>query len=308
MKIYDCFIFYNELDLLKLRLQELDEHVDYFVLVESNQTHSRTPKKLFYEENKEMFSKWNHKIIHVVMDMPEFNFIDKIIIKRQLKKPNKFLSNIALSYGLARMKMDWGQRRAIKNGLTNCKDDDVIMISDLDEIPNPAKVPQAIEMAKEGKIVGFIQRAYCYYLNGRTDTYAIGTKMSTYKTFQEKRGGDPQGFRIPSFKTRLKHKIQRKKGYHGNVWNADVTTIEDAGWHFTFLGGAAAVKKKIESYPHIENYSVNKDANSEKIQKDIENGKHRHLEITYIPIDETFPRTVQDHPEEYFQFIREKNK
>ena len=64
MKIIDSFIFYNELDMLKYRLSLLNDYVDYFVLVESNYTHSGKLKELFYEKNKELFAEFNHKIVH----------------------------------------------------------------------------------------------------------------------------------------------------------------------------------------------------------------------------------------------------
>ena len=71
MKIYDCFIFYNELDLLELRLTELSDYVDHFVLVEADQTHQSKPKPFIFEENRERYSKWLDKIIHIkVTDMP----------------------------------------------------------------------------------------------------------------------------------------------------------------------------------------------------------------------------------------------
>ena len=71
MKIYDCFNFFNELDLLEIRLNTLKDSVDYFVIVESNVTHSGQFKPLYYEENKERFKSFEDKIIHyVVMNTP----------------------------------------------------------------------------------------------------------------------------------------------------------------------------------------------------------------------------------------------
>ena len=71
MKIYDCFTFYNELDLLEMRLEILSDSVDFFVLVEANKTHSGREKELFFQDNKERFAKFSEKIIHVVVeDMP----------------------------------------------------------------------------------------------------------------------------------------------------------------------------------------------------------------------------------------------
>jgi len=67
MKIFDAFTFFNEHDLLELRLHVLNPYVDYFILVESHQTFSGFPKPLYYEENKEKYAEWNHKIIHIVV-------------------------------------------------------------------------------------------------------------------------------------------------------------------------------------------------------------------------------------------------
>jgi len=304
MKIYDCFIFFNELDLLEIRLSELDDKVDYFVLVESNQTHARAPKKLYYEENKKRFKKWEDKIIHIVMDMPKLNFFDKILIKKQLTNPSTFLANIALSYGLGRMKMDWAQRSAIKKGLKNCKNEDVIIISDLDEIPNPLKLDKAISLVKNGKIVGFEQKTFAYYLNGSTPGKALSSKMCSYEILKKRFNKNPQRLRIPSFFRRLNNRLLMKKGYHNNIWNAGLSVIEDGGWHFTFLGGIEAVKTKIKNYPHVENFSIEKDLLENKIREDMERGNLRHLKINYIPIDSSFPETIQKNQEKYSHLIK----
>jgi beta-1,4-mannosyl-glycoprotein beta-1,4-N-acetylglucosaminyltransferase len=72
MKIYDCFTFYNELDLLELRLQELYDHVDHFVLVEANRTFQNNSKPFYFGENQHRFARYMDKIIHIqVNDMPE---------------------------------------------------------------------------------------------------------------------------------------------------------------------------------------------------------------------------------------------
>tara|TARA_Y100000310_G_C20542362_1_gene743925 strand:+ start:104 stop:1030 length:927 start_codon:yes stop_codon:yes gene_type:complete len=303
MKIYDCFTFFNELDLLEIRLSELNSYVDYFVLVESNQTHAGVPKKLFYEINKERFKKWNHKIIHVVMDMPKFNILDKLIIRKQLTNPSKFLSNLALSYGLGRWKMERAQRSSINFGLKNANDKDIVIISDVDEIPNITKLNKAISFSKKGDLVGFIQQTYFYYLNGRGPSNGIGTKMCSYRYLRERCGGDPQKIRIPSFLTRTKNKILGKTGYHNNIWNANLRIIENGGWHFTFLGGIDAIKTKIKNYPHIENFSK-KDSSRKKIEKEIERGFLLGREITYVPIDNSFPNTIRKNKKKYSRLIK----
>ena len=68
MKIYDCFTFFNELDILDIRLQELYDTVDHFVLVEANQSHSGKPKEYIFENNKDRFEKYLDKIIHIKID------------------------------------------------------------------------------------------------------------------------------------------------------------------------------------------------------------------------------------------------
>lgn len=110
MKIYDCFQFFNELDLLEIRLNVLNDHVDYFVLTESTVTFSGLNKPLYYQENKDRFEKFNDKIIHVVVeDTPDGNPFERDVF----------------------------QKNAIIRGLQDCEDDNIILTSDLDEIPDP---------------------------------------------------------------------------------------------------------------------------------------------------------------------------
>jgi hypothetical protein len=114
MRVFDCFTFSNELDLLELRLRELDSVVDIFVLVEANSTHSSLPKSWIFEENKERFSQWLHKIRHIkVDDMP--------------MDPDAWINENF-------------QRNAIARGLTDVNPDDRIFVSDCDEIVRSSAV------------------------------------------------------------------------------------------------------------------------------------------------------------------------
>jgi len=118
MKIIDCFIFYNELDLLTYRLNILDDIVDYFVIVESTHTFTGKEKQLYFNENKHKFERFNEKIIHIVVD--DFPF----------RNPN----------GNEVWANEYFQRNAISRGLErihNLDMDDIIIIADLDEIPAP---------------------------------------------------------------------------------------------------------------------------------------------------------------------------
>jgi beta-1,4-mannosyl-glycoprotein beta-1,4-N-acetylglucosaminyltransferase len=122
MKIVDSFIFYNELDILNYRLSILDDYVDYFVLVESRYTFAGDLKPLYYLENKDKFEKFNSKVIHIVVDLP-------------FKKPN-------INYNLNQQwENESHQRNCIEYGINmisnKLDNDDIILTSDVDEIPNP---------------------------------------------------------------------------------------------------------------------------------------------------------------------------
>jgi hypothetical protein len=138
-KIYDCFIFFNELELLEIKLHELYDHVDYFVLVESTKTFRGTPKPLYFAENKQKFSPFIDKIIHVVVDdgMEAGGSWDR----------------------------EYYQRNQILRGLTYCLDDDIILLEDLDEIVDASTLPTLIDLLRTRPYVTCAQTIYTYYLN-----------------------------------------------------------------------------------------------------------------------------------------------
>src|SRR4051812_40271897 len=117
MTLCDCFTFYNELDILEIRLRELYDVVDRFVLVEATHTHKGDPKPLHYATNRARFASWNDKIRHIVIgDLPVGD-------------------NLA-----AIRRREMGQRNAILLGLMDAQDDDIVLISDVDEIPRKSAV------------------------------------------------------------------------------------------------------------------------------------------------------------------------
>ena len=122
--VFDCFQFFNELNLLELRLNTLDPVVDFFVITESTVTFSGELKPLYYLENKNLFSKFHHKIIHIVVD----------------DTPN--------DGSVSAFDRDAYQKTARSRGLKNCSKNDVIIYSDLDEIPNPEKIRKTIFVSK----------------------------------------------------------------------------------------------------------------------------------------------------------------
>ena len=119
IKLVDCFTFYNELDLLEYRLNLLYDTVDYFILVEATLTHVGKPKELYYNQNKERFKQWSDKIIHIVVDDFPFNETNINCLNNDQWKNEKF------------------QRNCITRGLKKINID-LLILSDVDEIPDPS--------------------------------------------------------------------------------------------------------------------------------------------------------------------------
>mgnify|MGYP001456492360 FL=1 len=118
MAIYDCFQFFNEETILDLRLNILEESVNFFVIVESTTDHQGNEKKLNFDINK--FKKFQKKIIYVVVE----DTLDTI------KKPHIGQNSLVERH----------QRNSITRGLKNCSDNDLVIISDVDEIPDLTKI------------------------------------------------------------------------------------------------------------------------------------------------------------------------
>ena len=163
-KIIDCFIFYNELDMLLYRLAVLNPVVDFFVLVESTRTHTGQLKPLYYQENLHLFEKFNSKIIHIVVDdMP----IPDISKDEQWKNENY-------------------QRNSIHRGIKclGLKDSDFIMICDVDEIPDPLMLKQIREQSNDITFASFKQDFYYYNLNYKINEIWVHPKLIRYDVYK----------------------------------------------------------------------------------------------------------------------------
>jgi len=239
-RIYDCFNFFNELELLDLRLSMLYDHVDRFVIVESRLTHSGLPKPLYYKENEHLFERFKDKIIHYVTEHPLQSFEDA---RERVRDPktsslerSMIESALASDYigaGLTHFLRDFYEKESVRAALaeTDIKDNDFCFISDLDEIWNPDLL---IDYSKDD-VFKLRQLGYIYYLNMRTSqtdwrgwTGTIGTK---YKNIKNACLNDLRKFR----KMESRYIFLRK-----------------GGWHFSFQGGAERVRTKIKSYSHQE--------------------------------------------------------
>ncbi len=275
--IYDCFPFFNELDLLEIRLNILDPIVDKFVLVESTQTFNRQPKPLYYQENKERFAKFADKIIHIVCDED-------------------------LSHEDNPWVIEYVQKNYMEKGWTACQDDDIILISDLDEIPNPEKV---LEYKDKPGIKCFQNNFYYYYLNYFCVDEPIwykGTRMCKFKDTRHGLDNVKVGMnsRLPAIYKQgtTPNKIRY---YKNGPW------VKNGGWHFSYLGGAETIRKKILSISHTE-FHKDEYTDIEKIKERVMAGEDlfgRGKHFRSVPIDDSFPKYIRDNIDKYQNLIIE---
>lgn len=215
MKVFDCFTFFNELDLLEFRLKLLNLHVDYFIIAESNLTHSGKPKSFYFEENKTRFSPWLHKIIYRrVSQTTEGLVFDQ--------------NETAYNPQSASWKLENEQRNALLSDNSVIKDEDLVLLSDLDEIPDPV-IFKKIKTGADP--VSFSMLLHYYFFNCQntgSERWWNGTIASSGKQFKEQ---TPQILR------------DNRNNYQ---------LVKKAGWHFSYLGGVEKIKQKIRSFAHTE--------------------------------------------------------
>lgn len=226
-KIVDCFTFFNELDLLKFRLEELYDKVDHFVLIESTKTFTGQVKPLYYSLNKDEFEKWNDKITHVVVtdmpiSLPQYK-IDELVALPEIRNINWVREH--------------HQRRSVAKGLSrlNLNFDDVIILSDLDEIPDLSIAEKNIKFLDMGPIV-FEQDWYIWNLDWMKGMKWRGSTMFTYS-----------------------HYVNNKDIFQHlrNIRWDDITgesefTIINCGWHFSWFGSSEFIRKKMFAFAHTE--------------------------------------------------------
>ena len=301
-RIYDCFSFFNELDLLELRLNELDANVDYFVITEANKTFSGDSKELYFKKNKERFKKWSNKIIHIIVDMPSLNFIDRFLIWLEKILPRKIqliLRKILFNVvgGVARYKLVEFQKRSVIGGLNNCNENDIIMGIDLDEIPNPKKINEAKRALEKYLFVEFEMDNFRYYLNGKIPgVKSPGTRACKFKTLKSKLDRKIDFLRTAPYLWRRFKKDFQKKNYF---------LIRRGGWHFSYLGGIRKVIEKLKTRSHPE-YDKKEIQDEKKVKKMIEEGYFPvdNLRIDYITIDKSFPLSIRRNLKKFKEYIK----
>jgi len=263
MKIYDCFTFYNEFDLLDLRIAEMYDHVDYMVLVEADHTFQNTPKGFNFGEN---VKKYEHltKLIYIgVEDMP--------------LSPNPWDN-------------ERHQRDSIMLGLDEANDDDLIIISDIDEILRPDTISQLRK--NEADIYGFRMPLFNFKFNYMLSTQDLYSVWSG--ALKKKFLSSPEEFR------KQRHNLNNLPWqYH----NDRIKIIEHAGWHFTYLGNTDFAKNKIQSFAHSDDNRPEV-LNQIDIDESIRQGRGIKLDnsdylFTPVLVDDYLPITILNNKDSY---------
>ena len=269
MKIYDCFSYWDEDLLLDLRLNILNAHVDYFVIVEGNKTWQNNSKKLRFDISK--FSKFKKKIIYIpVEDMPEG---DDPYLRENF------------------------QRNCILRGLKSASEEDIIIISDLDEIPNPNEINQ---FKKKMKCAVFKQNHYYYKINLKStqNPYWYGSRICVKKFLKS-----PQWLRNLKFKKRSFWRIDKLR--LNNI-------IENGGWHFCNLKNAEQLLYKYKNLCetndpyHFKEKIDQKYLQIEEIEKKIILGQDiigRNEVYKPQALDKSFPNYILQNIKKYKEWI-----
>jgi len=221
-KVVDAFIFYNELEMLDMRFEEHYDYVDYFVLVESDRTFTSKPKKLFFKENYERYSKYLDKVKHFIV--------------KDLTNANAWVN-------------EYQQRDYLNHGISslNLSDDDIIFISDVDEILDTETIQ---------KIKNFDFKNHSYHLRQDMYYYNLECKLSDFWHLAK----------VCDY------------GYYKNINSPSIirqqrcNIILNGGWHFSYFGDPSFIKNKINNFSHQE-FNTEEFTDLEKIKDRIKNGK-----------------------------------
>ena len=265
MAIYDCFQYFNEDHMVDLRMNILDPYVDFFVISESTKTHQGHNKKINFDIKN--FPQFKDKIKFLVADYDEkINFENhtggESIIEQH-------------------------QRNYLINGLKDASPEDLIILSDSDEIPDLSKIKN---INNNKKFIAFSQKMFMYKLNllNVEESGWIGSKITKKKNISSM-----QDLRNLKFKNYPFWRID--KGH---------LQIIEGGWHFSFLQTSDQILKKIKSFSHGEfnNSLLNENSIEEKILKN-EDIFGRGFKLKKIDLNENFPKYIYNNQEKFSKWI-----
>ncbi len=265
MAIYDCFQYYNEDHIVDLRLNILDKYVDFFVISESTKTHQGKNKKINFDINN--FSKFKEKIIFITADYKDNIDFDK--------------------HTGGESPIEQHQRNSLMEGIKNASDEDLIILSDSDEIPDLKKLN---EINPKKKFIAFSQKMFMYKFNLQNldESNWIGSKIAKKKNIKSM-----QDLRNLKFKNYPFWRIDK--------FNQQIIS---GGWHFSFLQTPAQILNKIKSFSHgeFDNENLSEIDIEQKILKN-EDIFGRGKNLKKIQIDSSFPEYITQNKEKFLNWI-----
>ena len=265
MAIYDCFQYFNEDHIVDLRLHILDEYVDYFVISESTKTHQGKNKKLNFDIKN--FSKFKNKIKFVIADY-----------KEDINFDNHTGGESAI---------EQHQRNSLIEGIKNASSEDLIILSDSDEIPDLKKLSQ---IKKNKKFIAFSQKMFMYKLNLQNldESDWIGSRMTERKNIKSMQDLRNLKFRNYPFWRIDKYNQQIIRG----------------GWHFSYMQTPKQILNKVRSFSHGEYDS--KELNEKRIEEKILRNEDifgRGIKLKKINLDESYPKFIIENREKFADWI-----
>jgi beta-1,4-mannosyl-glycoprotein beta-1,4-N-acetylglucosaminyltransferase len=269
MKIIDCFMYFDEDLVLDIRLNTLYKKVDKFIIAEATKDHAGKEKKLNFKI--ENFLKFKDKINYLV--------IDDLPVKVSSPKKGWHENHMR----------DQFQRNALERGYREYDDEDLIMISDIDEIPNPKKIK---EFNIKNKYACFLQKNYQSKINllNITEGNWVGTKICKKKYLKS-----PQWLR----------NIKAKKKPFWKIFNKEIQLINDGGWHFSFLKDPSSIRNKIVSYSHQE-YNKEEFTDINLIKQKITQGEDlfsRNIKYEKVEVDQSYPNYITENKEKFKKWM-----
>jgi len=281
MKVFDSIIFFNELELLEMRLNILNDVVDHFVLTESPFTVSGNEKPLYYQENKDRFAKFNDKITHHITEEIPNDFshmLEKTKFHVAYKEPDPYgtpMIDIPIRFQRAlfnRNNSAFGIEKA------NPASDDMIITSDADEILDP-RVLQNMDWFDGYNHYVALQRTFYYQLNVLREEDWMGSRICNW------------------FKLRNTSVDQLRQSHQ------DSYRIEQGGWHWSYFGHINTIEQKLKACADSHH-------GSEDLPEMVDMGKDpvgRSDLYGSVPIDDSFPEYIRNNQEKYSHFIKPWN-
>ena len=272
MKIFDCFMYFDEDLLLELRLNILNKYIDKFIIIEAGEDHQGNKRALKFDIRK--FIKFKNKIKYISLD--------KIPIDQNIKiKKNWHNGHLR----------DQSMRNSIGNNLTEAEPNDWVIISDLDEIPNPKKI---INFKPNFKYAFFEQKFLSFKFNilNKSESYWYGSRICVKKFLKS-----PQWLR--------NIKIKKRNIFKRYLFNMNYKIIAEGGWHFSNIKSPEKIIEKTNAFCHGE-------LNQEKFKKkDLIKNKIDQLKDIYdrdikyekIEIDNSYPEYFIKNLNHYREWI-----